>query len=121
MWDLQYQPEKGVGYAYNMGGTSGDLGLGLGGFVTPACKESDVISPSDMYGIGCSYSLFYARYYAFAQMNIGGWHSDQANVLFTDGHIDLVKSNVMVAPTDASRRHWNRDNQPHPETWVTLP
>ena len=46
------------------------------------------------------------------------YRPERANVLFTDGHIDLVKSNVMVAPTDAARRRWNRDNEPHPETWL---
>jgi prepilin-type processing-associated H-X9-DG protein len=120
MEDLTYRPDEGVPYAYNMGGTGGDLGLGEG-FVTAPCKESDVKSPSDMIAIGCSYSLVYTRYYAFGSWYVGGWHSDQANVLFADDHIDLVKSNVMVAPTDESRRHWNRDNQPHPETWMTLP
>jgi prepilin-type N-terminal cleavage/methylation domain-containing protein/prepilin-type processing-associated H-X9-DG protein len=118
--DSEYRPDKGVPYAYNPLGTGGiraDLGLGGLGRVNKPCRDSDLRSPLDMIAIGCSYTLWCSRYYQFARDDIGGWHSDQANVLFGDSHIDLVKSNVMVAPTDDARRHWNRDNQPHPETW----
>ena len=124
MEDFKYRTDKGVPYAYNPFGTGAQKNnLGLGGVAgtdnrpAPPCRDSDLKSASDMIAIGCSYSLWYSRCYERARYGIGGWHSDQANVLFGDGHIGLVKSNLMVAPTDAARRRWNRDNQPHPETW----
>jgi prepilin-type processing-associated H-X9-DG protein/prepilin-type N-terminal cleavage/methylation domain-containing protein len=125
MEDYEYRPDEGVPYAYNEGGTGRDLGLGHG-YPYPACRDSEVEVPCDMFAIGCSYTLELPGYYSLVTAPIGtggpgAWHSERANVLFTDGHVDLVKSNVMVAPTDESRRHWNRDNQPHPETWMTLP
>jgi prepilin-type N-terminal cleavage/methylation domain-containing protein/prepilin-type processing-associated H-X9-DG protein len=120
MEDWQYRPDKGVPYAYNAFGT-GHLaeGLGLGGFdiVTPPCRETDLIAPSDMIAIGCSATVWYSRYYEFSFPGVGGWHSGRANFVFADGHVDLIRSNAVVAATETARRRWNKDNLPHPETW----
>jgi prepilin-type processing-associated H-X9-DG protein len=44
-------------------------------------------------------------------------HAPFYNVLFCDGHVSLVRrSDYLNVPSSA--HHWNRDNQPHPETWT---
>jgi prepilin-type processing-associated H-X9-DG protein/prepilin-type N-terminal cleavage/methylation domain-containing protein len=108
---FEYPLGMGVPYAYNLG-LGGDTAGAAGGL----CKESDVSCPSNMIAVGCSYSLLIDRY-CDAAYGIAGWHSDRANVLFADGHTELVQSNVLVAANAEARRRWNRDNQPHPETW----
>jgi prepilin-type processing-associated H-X9-DG protein/prepilin-type N-terminal cleavage/methylation domain-containing protein len=125
---VEYPLGQGMPYAYNgpgggyidTGASRESLGLGPFGF-EPPCKESEVKSPSDMIAIGCSYSLWFIRFaHPLAGGDtFGGWHAGRANVLFADSHVELVKSNLIVAPTDEARRRWNRDNQPHPETWLS--
>jgi prepilin-type processing-associated H-X9-DG protein len=43
-------------------------------------------------------------------------HSQGYNMLFADGHVDLVKRKDYLYPP-RSAHYWNRDNQPHPEEW----
>jgi prepilin-type processing-associated H-X9-DG protein len=44
-------------------------------------------------------------------------HGKGYNVVFGDGHVALVKRrNYLFPPRTA--RNWNRDNQPHPESWA---
>jgi prepilin-type N-terminal cleavage/methylation domain-containing protein/prepilin-type processing-associated H-X9-DG protein len=114
-------------YGYNAVGTSDpawlsvfldgqalDLALGLG----VDCAETAVVNPSQMIAIAC-------------QPGLSGWkrivvrdvrdtvtapsskHSDAANVLFTDGHVEQVKKKKLIESSDSSRRLWNRDNEPH--------
>jgi prepilin-type processing-associated H-X9-DG protein len=94
-------------------------GLGL-----DRCKESDIAVPSETIAVGCSPDRTDGRVIQPTDFNFlpGGWHSgERVNFLFTDSHVELIKSNLIVAASDTARRRWNRDNQPHPETWVTLP
>jgi len=43
-------------------------------------------------------------------------HSRRVNHVFCDGHVESAATNQVYARTDEARRHWNNDNQPHPET-----
>jgi len=52
-----------------------------------------------------------------------GWgpsrrHSGGANVLFVDSHVEYGKYRKWVEHRDDVMRRWNRDHQPHPETWT---
>jgi prepilin-type processing-associated H-X9-DG protein/prepilin-type N-terminal cleavage/methylation domain-containing protein len=130
-------------YAYNAGGTAKfqsleDLGLGgsLSGGAFRPTPESRVIAPSDMIAVGdvaagrsspappgWPMSLFFATsgYFDVASTNAAFWpgnhHSRAANMLFADGHVESARQTNWVAATDAARRRWNNDNEPHPETW----
>jgi prepilin-type processing-associated H-X9-DG protein len=46
-------------------------------------------------------------------------HNRGANIVFCDGHVEYGKKKGWIKPTDAARKRWNNDNQPHPETWRT--
>lgn len=113
-------PVKTVGvYGYNDCGHqmrfSFDYGFGLG----DRCKEWEVATPSDMFAIGCAKTWATDR--PIHPVEEGsrpvGWHSGRANMLFVDGHVELIKSNAIVALNETARRRWNRDNQPHREMW----
>jgi prepilin-type processing-associated H-X9-DG protein len=47
----------------------------------------------------------------------GNGHNGKANMLFADGHVESARQTNWVAATEAARRRWNNDNEPHPETW----
>jgi prepilin-type processing-associated H-X9-DG protein len=44
-------------------------------------------------------------------------HCQSYNVLFGDGHVVLERRRDYLCPP-RSAHHWNRDNQPHLETWA---
>ncbi len=44
-------------------------------------------------------------------------HSDGANVLFADIHVDYVKQQKLIAPEPQMRQRWNSDHKPHEELW----
>jgi prepilin-type N-terminal cleavage/methylation domain-containing protein/prepilin-type processing-associated H-X9-DG protein len=117
-----------------------DLGLG-GGYYEPgrtgkSVSESAVVAPSDMYAIADSrteinfvsgrdqgnYCLLYATnnqvLFRGHERVLPPRHRQGFNVVFCDGHVETVKREVMFGATELTRR-WNRDNQPHPEGWVT--
>jgi prepilin-type N-terminal cleavage/methylation domain-containing protein/prepilin-type processing-associated H-X9-DG protein len=95
------------------------LGLGVD------CAEAAVIKPTDMIALGCLRSHgFWER--SLTPSPIGGvlagklpgdWHRKRANILFCDGHVEAVKQTTLIEATDEARRRWNRDHQPHRETW----
>jgi prepilin-type N-terminal cleavage/methylation domain-containing protein/prepilin-type processing-associated H-X9-DG protein len=41
----------------------------------------------------------------------------QSNMVFVDGHVESARQTNWVAATEAARRRWNNDHEPHPETW----
>jgi prepilin-type processing-associated H-X9-DG protein len=43
-------------------------------------------------------------------------HADGYNLLFVDGHVQLVKRRDYLFPPRTAP-NWNRDHQPHPELW----
>jgi len=44
-------------------------------------------------------------------------HNKGANVVFCDSHVEYAKQKKWMEATDLARRRWNRDNEPHRETW----
>ena len=111
-----YAP-KGHDYGYNGSALGLDDGRGTGSL------EDEVVAPSDMIAITCFSENVIAGarelYPALEGMRPVGWHrGNRVNVLFTDNHVELTKSNLLVSPTDARRRRWNKDHEPHPERWT---
>lgn len=130
-------------YGYNVKGTGfrlfniQDLGLAPGlrssgnssSSITVWTTESNVRVPSDMIAIGDGYEddLRYSSWImpeppwlSLLGGNIGTVgtvHNRGANVVFCDGHVEYAKQSKWVTATDQTRRRWNNDNQPHPETW----
>jgi prepilin-type processing-associated H-X9-DG protein len=47
-------------------------------------------------------------------------HGRDYNTLFCDGHAERINPSLLFNPTNMAPR-WNRDHQPHPETWVDTP
>jgi prepilin-type N-terminal cleavage/methylation domain-containing protein len=134
-------------YAYNAGGTDSDgifnlhpilpnQPLGLGppfspafGKTSPPLRESAIRAPADMIAISepllsawCivtpnSFANF--RSIALSQGNFKTvhWHVTGAQSVFVDGHVEFAKDDALYGRTDAARRRWNNDHEPHPETW----
>jgi prepilin-type N-terminal cleavage/methylation domain-containing protein/prepilin-type processing-associated H-X9-DG protein len=127
-------------YSYNDGGI-GELArptpqvpeshLGLGRVLTPfnvneaLRRESAVVSPSQMIAVGDSYG---AKEYGgtdyYSSFKNSPWssaapfrHGHHLNMVFCDGHVETRKAFQWFERSDAARRIWNFDNQPHPEIW----
>jgi prepilin-type N-terminal cleavage/methylation domain-containing protein/prepilin-type processing-associated H-X9-DG protein len=107
--------------------------LGLGSFSTePATSESQVISPSEMYSLADSREAFFGgspgNVWAgddWMELGIGGLnsvfristrHGKNYNVASCDGHVEAIDQVVLFNPARTAER-WNKDHQPHPETW----
>jgi prepilin-type processing-associated H-X9-DG protein len=117
-------------YGFNALGTArdGDRSLGLdggsGSLPMTALRESDVLVPSDLIGIG-----------DYPQLDTGiqdgdiagaldepddylaDRHNGGANVLFCDTHVEYGKQTNWMTAAEPNRVRWNRDHNPHPETW----
>jgi len=57
---------------------------------------------------------FAGRLFAPATADI---HSRRANMAFCDGHVEYAKQDKWTEESDAARRRWNNDHEPHRETW----
>lgn len=44
-------------------------------------------------------------------------HSQGANMVFCDGHVEYKKQTRWIEPSNGARRQWNIDDEPHPEGW----
>jgi prepilin-type processing-associated H-X9-DG protein len=44
-------------------------------------------------------------------------HRGRANMLFGDGHVESARLTNWLSSAESSRRRWNNDHEPHPETW----
>ena len=163
---LNYKGYPGDGgyvgsYAYNEAGTASGGGggaaardtflneyllLGVGRMyapllmpVFPACKETEVLMPTETFLIGDArlwpagaYNSSHDSPFAPGEnsMIIGivpapdlnGWnpfplrHGKNYNQLCCDGHVEAIKPLVLFDPTKTAVR-WNVDHQPHPELW----
>jgi prepilin-type N-terminal cleavage/methylation domain-containing protein/prepilin-type processing-associated H-X9-DG protein len=126
-WNGAFSPS----YGYNICGTGkpGDNALGLGGPIGPLpegtttyrpMKEPEILMPSEMMAVG-EYGEDDAQHgeIAFHSMlnYIVARHKRVANVLFCDGHVEQDMPANWMKASDAARRRWNRDYEPHPETW----
>ena len=131
-----------VSYCYNFRGIIGvvtwaaadpellrKLNLGLGSFRKGATPEPEVLAPSEMYAVADARTLARGDQVG-GQMRMTPWriafggfderappHAQGYNLLFCDGHVALVKRSDYLFPPRTAR-HWNRDNQPHPEAWA---
>jgi prepilin-type N-terminal cleavage/methylation domain-containing protein/prepilin-type processing-associated H-X9-DG protein len=119
---------KGLPYGYNsLGAQAGWLPLigpphfELG--LDQHCREDQVLNPVDMISIGCPAQGAHVspdrliNPHDLMRSRPIGWHRAQVNILFCDSHIELTRSNTLSAATETARKRWNRDNQPHPESW----
>jgi prepilin-type processing-associated H-X9-DG protein len=127
----------GISYAYNWRGTAtgwqgrprGRLPpqLGLGHLSRDETREPEVLVPSEMYAVADARPIAEKDriegnpkmvLYKFATSEEApAPHSQRYCVLFADGHAGLVKRADYLYPPRTAH-NWNRDNQPHPETWA---
>ena len=119
------------GYSLNWNGTdyTNDLRLGLFvGWPPEEVNEESVLCPADMIAYGdCFTGATDLSPHGTNQWTdtipvsaVGipsSRHFGGANILFCDGHVEFGKQAQWVEATDAARRRWNNDHQPHPETW----
>jgi prepilin-type processing-associated H-X9-DG protein len=89
-------------------------------------RESQVLVPSDMIACGDSNSRLsliiptlgydmgdHLWSWGPSQRHLGG-----ANMPFCDGHVEYGRIRRWVEHRDDVMRRWNRDNQPHRESWT---
>jgi prepilin-type processing-associated H-X9-DG protein len=108
----------------------------------PPCRDADVRVPSDMVAFGDHFTLAKSKEGTNAwggYDGTGGFtgaggalrptkqgfslsqrHNRGANIVFCDGHVEYKKTAKWIEKTDAAIRRWNRDNEPHRETWSDL-
>jgi prepilin-type N-terminal cleavage/methylation domain-containing protein/prepilin-type processing-associated H-X9-DG protein len=88
-------------------------------------SESEVRMPAEMVAIGDGYQKYSSLWVEIVPKEahtqegrtIGDIHREGANVVFCDGHVEYNKKQKWIEPTEGARRRWNKDNQPHSETW----
>ncbi len=118
-------------YAYNEWGmvdTSRSARLGLGMLSGSAVSDRQIAAPSEMFAIADSRTWRMSetgRLFGLMQMQAFSGHDRSEtdplhgkgyNILFADGRVGFVKRKDYLHPPRAAR-HWNRDNQAHPELW----
>jgi prepilin-type processing-associated H-X9-DG protein len=120
--------------------------LGLGGLPQLVAREVEVTAPSETYAVADARSYrrgagpgwfpiepsnaTLGLYAMTAWRDAWFWdgslqslqemrppHNQGYDMLYCDGHVDLVKRNDLLFPPRTAR-HWNRDNQPHEEAWA---
>ena len=126
-----------LSYSYNWRGTAtgwrgrprGKLPpqLGLGHLSRDEILEPEVLVPSEMYAVADARpTVEKTRIQGNPKMTLYGFaasdeapppHAGGYNILFADGHALRVKRGEYLYPP-RSAIHWNRDHQPHPETWA---
>jgi prepilin-type N-terminal cleavage/methylation domain-containing protein/prepilin-type processing-associated H-X9-DG protein len=136
---------EGVSYDMNASGVGWSTVLGLnvllppGGSQYQGCRESQVVSPSQMVAYGDAvpdqfhqivsafgYNTYFvitehaAQYqYRRSVQVMAKRHLRLWNVVFADGHTERFKADELFGKTfydrsdEEMRRRWNRDHQPH--------
>jgi prepilin-type N-terminal cleavage/methylation domain-containing protein/prepilin-type processing-associated H-X9-DG protein len=135
-----------MGYSHNNVGTAGQIGVGKplglspirfqptdasGNYLTEVfipVTASMIQAPANMIAIGDVVTV--DEWFGFANakfvavpwmeklgLRVADIHSQGANILFCDGHVDYAKRRKWVEQSETARRLWNNDNEPHPETW----
>jgi prepilin-type N-terminal cleavage/methylation domain-containing protein/prepilin-type processing-associated H-X9-DG protein len=121
------------GYAYNALGMLGRRvprpewqGLGELNLQIP---DNRIVDPSEMYCVGDTRPMQYPKMKGFfGTVTMRPWklavtgsvteamppHAAGYNLLFADGHVNLVKRKDYLYPPRAAQ-NWNHDHQPHPE------
>jgi prepilin-type N-terminal cleavage/methylation domain-containing protein/prepilin-type processing-associated H-X9-DG protein len=145
--DQRYNDHWGS-YAYNSWGIANSFGtangssvsLGLSGLgyegdtvFVPAIRESQVLLPSQMFAMSDSRLLKLANdpspsflWIGYDYMRVGSLstrnappHRNGYNVLYSDGHVNLIKDPDFLDPR-VTAVNYNNDHQPHPEQWPNL-
>jgi len=121
-------------YSYNWMGTvwrpknDAQMKLGLGW--RPQDASPEVWVPSQMYAVAdvrpmVTYPHGNKAIFGDPKMTIYRYttpsegpipHEQGYNILFCDGHTETVNRKEYLS-LPRSAHHWNRDNQPHPESW----
>ena len=115
------------------------LGLGgdiNGGYYQGPVKDTMVVSPSEMIGIGDLPAQKDPALIGFngnmdptdSTPGHSQWpsnrHTGRTDILFTDGHVDSPRRNDVIDPKKDNpwRSRWNNDNKPHNEVnWTVNP
>jgi prepilin-type N-terminal cleavage/methylation domain-containing protein/prepilin-type processing-associated H-X9-DG protein len=128
-------------YGYNAHGTSHSSTIGPNGLSRvghlPPVREAEIKHPSEMYAIGDSrvvkrkididpkgkgmgFSLLFPGYLGTTggEGKLGR-HGKAYNILFVDAHVEAVSRDFLI-DFRKSARNWNRDHEPHPETWTSI-
>jgi prepilin-type N-terminal cleavage/methylation domain-containing protein/prepilin-type processing-associated H-X9-DG protein len=121
----------GVSYGYNGFGVgsanrvvwTANLGLGLVvnlGQQLPVVNDNTVHSPKDMMAIGDSmpqpgYTNVFSFLLSINTDPTPERHDWGYNVAFVDGHVVTIPHKQLVEDSDANRRRWNIDHEPHTE------
>lgn len=132
-------------YAYNWLGTvssprNDDWLLGLGFTFNfddfynprrPPTTESEIKAPAEMFAIGeskifpatdSSGNVIWPGLHAMvigldqSRYKFPLRHGKKYNQLCCDGHVEGILPDTLFSPPKSAPR-WNKDNQPHPETW----
>lgn len=122
-------------YAYNKFGSMPYVedrrgGLGLvkgvraGDPLAGRVSEAEVLVPSDMVAFSdMVWKDFrrlanrFAGVTPHSGLEPGYPHREAVNTVFCDGHVEPMKRRQFTHPTEPFWRRWNRDHEPHPETW----
>jgi prepilin-type N-terminal cleavage/methylation domain-containing protein/prepilin-type processing-associated H-X9-DG protein len=144
----QYEGSGGVYYPLARDYDINDAGAGGGGFGGSAflgsdgqwrpnrhVREEDIVSPSQLVAHGDSVlagegtvSLFSPSAF-YRKVSVAGLdkeaaqkkrHEGKFNASFVDGHIAMFKTNQLFGLRDDVMRLWNRDNEPHSESWAAF-
>jgi prepilin-type processing-associated H-X9-DG protein len=95
----------------------------------PPVNDSDVQVPSDMIAFGDNFTFSRTRGNIGAggfltisgdQFSLSKRHNNGSNMVFCDGHVEYGKVEVWTDKEDSVMRRWNRDNEPHRETWSAV-
>ena len=121
-------------YGWNLWGSGKGPGCNCGwadgsacGWV-PAMPESEVRVPSDFIVWGdCPDTKYFnlnlcPTFGEELRNSFESWgpsrrHTRGANILFCDGHVEYGRYRKWVEQRDDIMRRWNRDNEPHPDSW----
>jgi prepilin-type processing-associated H-X9-DG protein/prepilin-type N-terminal cleavage/methylation domain-containing protein len=107
---------------YGSGNRQNQLGLGF------KRKEQELVSISDIIVMGeMAYVSIQAPptsdmwldmpFKSNSGYQLRWRHRTRANSLFGDGHVECASRDHLIGAETATRRRWNRDNQPHNENW----
>jgi len=132
-WAQQDDTFDRFGYGYNSFGSGRWESpiLGMGYRPLSYIGESQIKQPADMIAVGdvgvgsVSDWLLNPNEELLAYdetLPSNSWlpanrHSGGAKILFCDGHVEYAAQKRWIEKTDPSRRRWNHDHEPHPETW----
>jgi prepilin-type processing-associated H-X9-DG protein/prepilin-type N-terminal cleavage/methylation domain-containing protein len=124
--EFDYGEIVAFSYGYNIWGSGISADQGLDGGLFSHIRESQVLVPSDMIAYGDSdpsLSLIIPTFGIDMGDYFWSWgpskrHLNGANMLFCDGHVEYGRIRKWVEHRDDVMRRWNRDNQPHPESWM---